>query len=250
MPGTVKWLIGLLTPVALLLCVLCFGSPQWGKYVFVWQVYWFPDLLAEEYRREFDGSLVHYDTFSESEIKVPDNYSGHWRAWDDEGVLEYECDYENGELHGVYTSYYSEGDFDDKEIYARGKSRCRLAFLDGQRYKFFNYRFVKRKHISTQFMGSKEDPDYKVVEIYDDGTRRVVIDRKNGVSFKEMEHQGMYFYYDENIIEDIKDYGDGIREPIIIYDRDKKIDHREQHKDKILEFGDELKLFKKEFGKR
>jgi len=54
MNSPIKWILGILLPVILILCVLSFGNPQWGKWVYVWQAYYL-DKEIESPNSDFTG---------------------------------------------------------------------------------------------------------------------------------------------------------------------------------------------------
>jgi hypothetical protein len=54
MTQPLKWLIVILSPVILILCLLSFGNPQWGKCIYMWQAYVWPREGTEDYLKEIE----------------------------------------------------------------------------------------------------------------------------------------------------------------------------------------------------
>jgi len=68
MPTPIKWILGILIPVVLTLCLLSFGNPQCGKWVYLWQVNVFS--LHKTVGEGFNKVLA-----------PPDDFNGLWKTW-------------------------------------------------------------------------------------------------------------------------------------------------------------------------
>jgi len=128
MSQLVKWILGILIPIVLTLCLLSFGNPQWGKWVYMWQGYVYPC-----YAR-MDSSAIavplRYIDYVPAISDPPDDYSGTWKTWNRDGVLISENGYLNGDYHGVYRRYYSTGELELDTKYKNGKAHD----LEGKNY--------------------------------------------------------------------------------------------------------------------
>jgi hypothetical protein len=116
MPTPLKWIIGILTPIVLILCLLCFGNPQWGKWVYMWQAYVLPQEEGSS-MWAYDGlhgKLFLYSSFDIPEVKVghlscSNNFSGTWKVWSDYGDLISTTEMSNGLCKGIQVEYANDG---------------------------------------------------------------------------------------------------------------------------------------------
>jgi hypothetical protein len=85
MSQPVKWILIIVTPLVIALCVLCFGNSQWSKHVYLWQCFVYPG-------------------YEDKEVPLPVNYTGIWKAWWEDGTLHFVQTYENGT--GIFKRIY------------------------------------------------------------------------------------------------------------------------------------------------
>lgn len=85
------------TIIGFVALVLSFGNPQWSKCIYVFQAYWL-----------------------QRPPHCPDNFSGVWREWDLDGVLQSEQHFKDGILHGESTTWHSDGHVASKQSYEHG----------------------------------------------------------------------------------------------------------------------------------
>jgi len=88
MPTPIKYLLGFLVPVVTVVCLLSFGNPQWGKWVYMWQAY----ILSDN------------DT-----VEIPLDYTGNWMVWNENGNIYSVSEYARGINVGASQYYYPSG---------------------------------------------------------------------------------------------------------------------------------------------
>jgi len=90
MPTPLKYIVGFLVPVVIMLGLLSFGNCQWGKFFYMWQTY----ILK--------NGNPDYPRYDPNPRFMPDNFTGIWRDWDESGQLTYQGEIKNGILNGNY----------------------------------------------------------------------------------------------------------------------------------------------------
>lgn len=89
--------IGLTVVLALAtLGILRFGNPQWHKYVYIFQCYYWPKHVFKPGVLNSSGDPYKY------EISPPENYSGMWKSWHKNGHLESSGNYILGGKNGQW----------------------------------------------------------------------------------------------------------------------------------------------------
>ncbi len=99
MPNPVKWILGVFVLIGVPLCVLTYGNPQWGKYVYMWQSY------------VLDRNLEVLNNY----------YTGTWTVWDKDGTKLHATEWLNGVRDGTHRSWYTNGQVYEEIDYANGQ---------------------------------------------------------------------------------------------------------------------------------
>lgn len=87
-----KFTLLLLIGIVVSTSILTLGSPQWGKWFYMWQAY-----------------ILNNET---SFLEVPQNYEGIWSNYYPSGKLATISTYKDGKLHGPFTGYTSSGELE------------------------------------------------------------------------------------------------------------------------------------------
>jgi antitoxin component YwqK of YwqJK toxin-antitoxin module len=80
---------------------LMYGNCQTTKFHFMVQVHYMPEYLPNR--------LLKYNKESIDYLFGDKNYSGKWRTWYKNGVMESEGEYKTGNLNGKLTKWYESG---------------------------------------------------------------------------------------------------------------------------------------------
>lgn len=99
MPQPIKWLLGIVILIGIPLCVLSFGNPQWGKWVYCWQCYVYP---------KGEHHFIH----------PPKNFSGVWNSWYENGLLKSFTTFDDGAIDGLSRDYSKDGILTDEWCFA------------------------------------------------------------------------------------------------------------------------------------
>jgi len=100
--------------------ILRFGNPQWNKWIFIFQAYYWP---ARGNDIQIDGALNGpYDgRGDEIWITPPKNFTGIIRNWRKNGEQYFEAEFKNGELDGQVIFWYENGNIGNKKYYEKGE---------------------------------------------------------------------------------------------------------------------------------
>jgi hypothetical protein len=209
MSKPVKWILVVLSPIVLVLCLLSFGNSQWGKYFYMWQAYVFPAPDIE----------VHPN-------KVAEDYNGLWRCWDQAGELCHQIQYKNGEAF-VYEEFF-------------GKSLVAKNYYIGEDYFETTRMFYAPGRCST-FKGLKNaELDGFQISYFEDGKTKSLSKYVDG------QLSGFVMEYLESgspfIIVRVRPNG----EQVLVYSILEKTDNRPRYEKPLIDFAKELTAFEKE----
>lgn len=107
-----------------IILLLRYGNPQWSRYIFMFQAYVYPadNSLFLNYESNPNGVTRAWDKCGRlcyEERRVDNKLNGIQRQWH-LGVLVSEEQYDMGELHGVSSYWYSNGQKESVKIYEHG----------------------------------------------------------------------------------------------------------------------------------
>jgi len=119
------------------LAVLRLGNPQWSKFIYIFQCYYWP---ADQY--EFGSASSKYYV-----IYKPLNFTGTWKTWNKNGRIESEENYLNDLKNGLHRGWYENGQiaYEDnylnqirhgvqREWYENGQIKTEEHLEDGMRH--------------------------------------------------------------------------------------------------------------------
>jgi antitoxin component YwqK of YwqJK toxin-antitoxin module len=250
MPAPLKWTIGIITPIILILCLLSFGNPQW-KYCFMWQAYVWP---------KHDGGRIF----------PPESYSGVWREWYSSGDLSKESEIENGMIHGydklfwkgqvtflgherngvphgLQQSFFDNGKIKTEDTITNGRhdGYSREYYKNGQLWYEFKYDFgvkkVTRFYFENGQLESRTFHHNKGVPAKSIEIHSYAKGLNHGLAVAQLTHE----YNNEGKLVRI-DNTNKNGEVVDIYDIEEEIDRRQEFKEKIAAFEAELAQWEKE----
>ena len=104
MPRPIKWILGFTLPIVVILCLLSFGNPQWGKWVYMWQTYVItsPEWPGQKIDDSVNAKWYIFLTgmYLANPHQKRSSYSGEWKHWNKDGQLECIFQMVDGELTG------------------------------------------------------------------------------------------------------------------------------------------------------
>jgi len=203
---------GIFISAAFTLCLLSFGSPQLGKWVYMWQAYVYPDYNGK--RKPSDVNL-NGDKFDDYRVPIPNKFSGTWCVWNEEGVFVESTDYLNGFRHGLLLEY--SGHDGSLQVV---RTMQPVKFLGDDNVGLFRrYHNSNVRQESLSEVDEFESNDLVFERVFD----------KNG----EVE---LINFFEPNEI------------PIIIFSKEEGVDKRKEYEKEIKEFENKIAEFEKEFG--
>lgn len=147
MSGPIKCILGFIASVILIICLICFGNPQWSRFSF-----WYQDCFTNtiEYNADTGRS------------NAPANYSGTWNHWNFYLDLCSSSEYLNGELHGE-EKLYEDGQVVTRSIYDHKVLKESYEYYSNGQLEFHREYFGPNKMLENSFY---EDGKPAQVEIF------------------------------------------------------------------------------------
>jgi len=122
------------------LAVLRFGNPQWHRWIYVFQCYYWPGHKLEmTIGDNLYSSPVFYNF-----ISPPENYTGKWKLWYKNGGLKESVNFNNGKLNGPSVYYFSSGRIRAKINWQNGDLNSGDGFKEktGQKFNISGYTLI------------------------------------------------------------------------------------------------------------
>jgi len=199
---------------ALMFPELARGNVQHSKWIYMFQYYVYPkmDIPVEK--------------------MIPNNYTGIWNFWHENGNICYEYHYENGDLK-IYIFSNEGGDRVQKSYYMdEGHVEIDLSY----------YESGNLKHVLGK---SNNEKDSISIDYFENGSISGV-----GILRVDEDENELYHFYQSNYDNgkvDVINYSKNGSE-VVIFDEEDSIDLRPQYAKEIAEFEAELAAFEKEHG--
>jgi len=213
MPTPIKWSLGILLPVVLILCVLSFSNPQSSSHIYNWQANIFP-----AYGMDFP---------------VLEKYTGHWKEWDSKGLLLSETEYLDGKANGKVRMWYQNGD-----------PKSESSFKNDVPHGFFKTWDTNRQIIGLmQFQNGKLNGFQ--INWHSNGKLKVAIFCEKFITIGISKNWDSSGGLEEIFIWDGKG-NDAKINATTIYDPSKNMDLRHKYNKEIADFENQLALWEKE----
>lgn len=264
MNQSIKWLLGLFSTGLLLILVLCFGNPQWNRFVYCWQAY----ILKKNVWANFGY------------INRPKDYVGIWRDWDRNlkismsmvwgmgiGVGE-TCVYHDGELYTrevwkappdtpqiEYWEYYENGQLKQHDIhpenlavvtqsfYEDGRPHQVTTLISPKNDKLRTKTYYESGQLSTSYISDckRGNIDGEILFYNENGdlTERRFYELIPSTIRNRL--KGLSFMLDDKTLKLFSIHFSRPKEYITIFSVDEKIDEREKYKHLIKGYPELLK---------